>query len=358
MQIHKITSFIDKLDAKLVVLLCHHNADPDAVCAAFAFSRLLRRLRPKLDVEIAAAQGISRLSKFLLKSLPVKLTAQPRIEEADFVVLLDTNTIQQLDDWSQRVKAANSPLIVIDHHASHPETERLATLSFANEEASSTCEIIYEFFREAEVKPTEAEARALFLGIAFDTRHFILANSATLKTVADLIDAGVNAEETLPMLSLPTHPSERIARLKAGKRMRLMRINGWLVALSHVSAYQASAARALVGLGAHVAVVAGQRGDKLQVSMRASRDFYENTGVHLGRDVAKPLGEYLRGMGGGHSISAGANGVGDVDSSLKRCARLLREKLKKSTLVTNLSSIQPQGQRKNCLETAKPTREV
>ncbi|MDH5712459.1 MAG: bifunctional oligoribonuclease/PAP phosphatase NrnA, partial [Candidatus Bathyarchaeota archaeon] len=74
MQIGKITSLIDKLDAKLVVLLCHHNADPDALCAAFAFSQLLRRLRPKLSVEIAAAQGISRLSKLLLKSLPIKLT--------------------------------------------------------------------------------------------------------------------------------------------------------------------------------------------------------------------------------------------------------------------------------------------
>jgi len=328
-QIGKITSLIDKLDAKLVVLLCHHNADPDALCAAFAFSQLLRRLRPKLSVEIAAAQGISRLSKLLLKSLPIKLTMQPHIEKADFIVLLDTNTVQQLDEWSGLVKAADSPLVVIDHHASHPETERLATLSLSDEEASSTCEIVCQFFREAEVKPTEVEAKALFLGIAFDTRHFVLANSSTLKTVADLIDAGVNAEETLPLLSLPIHPSERIARLKAGKRMKLMRMDGWLVALSHVSAYQASAARALIGLGAHVAVVAGQRGDKVQISLRAYRDFYENTGVHLGRDVAKPLGEYLRGMGGGHSVSAGANGVGDVDSSFKRCVRLLRKGLKK-----------------------------
>ncbi len=329
MRIGKITSLIDKLDAKMVVLLCHHNADPDAICAAFAFSHLLRSLRPKLNVEIAATQGISRLSKFLLKSLPIELTAQPSIEKADFIALLDTNTVQQLGEWSEQVRETDSPLVVIDHHASHPETERLATLSVTDEGASSTCEIVYQFFREAEVKPTAVEAKALFLGIAFDTRHFVLANSSTLKTVADLIDAGVNVEETLPLLSLPIETSERIARLKAGKRMKLIKMDGWLVALSHVSAYQASAARALIGLGAHVAVVAGQRRDTVQVSLRACRDFYEETGVHLGRDVAKPLGEYLRGMGGGHSVSAGANGLGNVDSSLKRCVRLLRERLKK-----------------------------
>lgn len=328
MQIHEIVALIDKLDAKLIVLLCHHNADPDAIGAAFAFSQLLERLRPGLEIEIAAAQGPSRLSKFTLKSLPAELTPQPSIEKADLIVLLDTNTIQQLEEWGERVKASQSPLIVIDHHASHPETERLATICVADEEASSTCEIVYRFFKEAEVELAEVEAKALFLGIAFDTRHFVIATSTTLKIVADLIDAGVNAQETLPLLSLPMEYSERKARLKAGRRVKLLRINDLLIALSHVSAYQASAARALIGLGAHVAIVAGQRGGTLQVSLRSSRDFHKKTGIHLGRDIAKPLGEYLHGMGGGHAVSAGANGVGDVEASLKRCVRLLKEGLK------------------------------
>ena len=324
MSFTEITKILDEVDAKLVVLLCHHNADPDAICAAFALSKLLERLKPELNIEMAAAQGPSRLSKYLLRSLPAKLITQPRIEEADVLVLLDTNTIQQLDEWGERVKATNAPLVVIDHHASHPETERLATLCITDEQSSSTCEIIYRFYKEAEVEMSEAEAKALFLGIAFDTRHFVLASSNTLKTVAELIDVGVKAEEALSLLSLPMDHSERVARLKASRRVKLMKIQEWLIALSHVSAYQASAARALIALGAHVAVVAGQKGEKIQVSLRACRDFHDKTGIHLGRDIAKPLGDYLNGMGGGHSISAGANGVGDVEATLKRCARLLK----------------------------------
>jgi nanoRNase/pAp phosphatase (c-di-AMP/oligoRNAs hydrolase) len=327
--IQDITALLDKVNARFVVLLCHHNADPDAIGAAYAFSSLLERLRPRLRTEIAAAEGPSRLSKHLLNTLPVKLTANPHIEEADVIVLLDTNTIQQLDDWAERVKSSKAPMIVIDHHASHPETERLAALSVSDENASSTCEIIYRFFMDMNVRFTEVEAKALFLGIAFDTRHFILANSTTLKIVADLIDAGVNARETLALLSLPMEESERIARLKASKRVKLLKIGDWIVAFSHVSAYQASAARALISLGAHVAVVAGQRDENLRVSMRASQEFYRVTGVHLGRDLAKPLGEYLRGMGGGHAVSAGVNGVGDLEACFKRCVRLLKEKLRK-----------------------------
>jgi len=321
-------ALMDELDARLIVLLCHHNADPDAVCAAYALSQLLRRLRPKLNIEIAAAGGLSKLSKFLLKELPVELTTQPPIEEAQILILLDTNTIQQLDEWGERVKAANSPIIVIDHHAGHPETERLATICVADEEASSTCEMIYNFFKEMKVELAEMEAKALFLGMAFDTRHFVLAKFSTFKAVAELVDVGVKTEEALSLLSLPMGSSERIARLKAGQRLKLIKINDWLIAISHVSAYQASAARALIGLGAHVAIVAGQKGENIQISLRSSRDFHKGSGIHLGRDIANPLGAYLHGMGGGHSTSAGANGVGDLEASLKRCVRLLKDKVK------------------------------
>ena len=130
------------------------------------------------------------------------------------------------------------------------------------------------------------------------------------------------------MLSLPMDPSERIARLKACQRAKLMKIDDWIIALSHVSAFQASAARALISLGADLAVVAGQVDDAVRISLRCTNEFHEKTGIHLGRDIAKPLGDYLHGMGGGHSISAGVNGVGDVEAALKKCVRILREKIR------------------------------
>ena len=328
MSFKEILALIDDFEVKLVVLLCHHNADPDALCAAFTFCRLLKRLRPELSTEIAAAQGPSRLAKFVSNSLPVKLTMQPRIEQAGLIALLDTNTIQQLDGWGERVKMSGVPLVVIDHHARHAETEDLATFYVSDEDAASTCEIVYQFFREMKVELTEIEAKALFAGIAFDTRHFILAKSTTFKTVVNLIDAGADVKRDLAMLSLPMEPSERIARLRACRRAKLIKINEWLLAFSFVRSFQASAARALTRLGAHVAVVAGQKENQLQVSLRSSRDFYEKTGVHLGRDIAKPLGEYLQGMGGGHSISAGVNGIGDVKACLQHCAKLLKRRLK------------------------------
>jgi phosphoesterase RecJ-like protein len=322
-----IITLLDAVNAKFVVLLCHHNADPDAICSAYAFASLLKQSRPQTDVEIGAAHGISRLSRHVLEHLAVEVKTQPSVEKAHAIVLLDTNTVQQLDDLAERVKNSKAPIIVVDHHTDHPETKQLAKISITDEWASSTCEIVYDFYRQTGIKPGGNEAKALFLGIAFDTRHFVLASSVTLKNIVGLIDAGVNAQETLSLLSLPMDFSERVARLKASRRTRLFRVGEWIIALSYVSAYQASAARAMVELGAHVAAVAGAKDGNLEISLRSSLEFYKKTDVHLGKDIAKPLGEYLRGMGGGHATAAGVNGQGDVEIGLKRCLFLLKEKL-------------------------------
>jgi phosphoesterase RecJ-like protein len=323
----EMTKILDTLGAKFVVLLCHHNADPDALFSAYAMKSLLEKVRPDIEVEIGAAHGISRLSKHLLQYIPIKIMESPNVGSADAIVLLDTNTVQQLDSLGETVKNGIAPVIVIDHHAAHPDTLKLAKLCVTNEESSSTCEIVFSFYKEANIKVGGNEAKALFLGIAFDTRHFVLANSATLKNIAELIDSGVNAQEMLPLLSLPMAFSERVARLKASRRTKLFKINDWVIALSNVSAYQASAARALIDLGADVAAVAGQKNGNIEISLRATHEFNRQTGVHLGKDIAKPLGEYIHGMGGGHSTAAGANGSGDIESSLKRCLLILKERL-------------------------------
>jgi len=327
----KIKSLIREVAPRSILLLCHQNADPDALCSAFVLSELLKRICPKVEIEIASPEGISKLSEALSDFLPVKVTTDHPNFAADIIVMLDTNTTKQLGSWEKNVRMSTAPLIVIDHHASHPETERLASVIICDEEASSTCEIIYRFFEESNIKPSKEEAQALFLGIAFDTKHFVLAKSSTFKVAAALVDSGVNAQEILSRLSLPTSLSERIARLKACRRMQLIRINNWLIVFSRVSSFQASAARSLVGMGAHLAMVGGQRGDNLQISIRSDPEFYKETGFHLGRDLAKPLGEYFHGMGGGHSTAAGVNGTGDYEAAVKRAIRIIREKLKKTS---------------------------
>jgi nanoRNase/pAp phosphatase (c-di-AMP/oligoRNAs hydrolase) len=199
-----------------------------------------------------------------------------------------------------------------------------------DEKAAANCELIYRLYSQAEVEPTLNEAKALFVGIAFDTRHFALANSPTFEILAKLVATGIDAQPTLALFAMPIDPSERVAKLKACKRAKIVKVEGWIIALSHVSAYQAPAAKALVDLGAHMAAVAGKKNGKVELSLRCTRQFNELAGVHLGTDIAAPLGEFLGGVGGGHAMASGVSGQGEIKEALKQCLVLLKKKISKT----------------------------
>jgi nanoRNase/pAp phosphatase (c-di-AMP/oligoRNAs hydrolase) len=291
---------------------------------------LLKRFLPDTVFEIGCPQGINKPSKTLLEHLPITVALKPNIESAEVIALLDMNTVEQLDEVAETVKKSPAPRIIIDHHAPSPETKQICKLCIIDDSAPANCQIVYRLFAEAKVKPSLNEAKALFIGTAFDTRHFALGNAETFQMIAKLVKKGIDVQETLAKYAAPIDPSERVAKLKACKRAKIIKINGWIIALSHVSAYQAPAAKALVDLGAHMAAVAGKKNDKVELSLRSIRQFNEQTGVHLGVDIATPLGEYLEGVGGGHAMAAGVSGKGNIQDALRQCLSLLKAKIAKN----------------------------
>jgi nanoRNase/pAp phosphatase (c-di-AMP/oligoRNAs hydrolase) len=327
MSINQIVDILKEQQAGFVLLLCHKSADADAVCSAYAFQGLLKRFLPDLVVEIGAPQGINKPTKQLLETLPITVNSKPNIESASVIFLIDMNTVEQLDEVVDRLKASNAPMIIIDHHTPNPDTEQICKFSIINEQAAATCEIIYDMYQNAKIELTLNEAKALFTGIAFDTRHFALGDSDTFRIAGGLVNAGVDAQAMLALFQNPIDNSERLAKLKACKRAKIVKTGEWILALSHVSAYEASAAKSLVDLGAHMSAVAGKKAGKLEVSLRCNRDFTEKTGIHLGKDVAMPLGEILEGVGGGHAMAAGVNAKGEVAKALDECLKLLKGKI-------------------------------
>ncbi len=330
MSFQQLIQILETQQASFVLLLCHRSADADAICSAYGLQGLLKRFLPNIVVEIGCPQGINKPSKTLLEQLPITVNLKPNIESAEAIVLLDMNTIEQLDEVADTIKKNPSPKIIIDHHASSPETQQICKLCIIDDKAAANCELIYRLYAEANVTPNLNESKALFVGIAFDTRHFALANSPTFEIVAKLVVQGIDAQAILAQFALPIDPSERVAKLKACKRAKIVKVEGWIIALSHVSAFQAPAAKALVDLGAHMSAVAGKKNGKVEISLRSIRQFNEGTGIHLGTDIAAPLGEYLGGVGGGHAMASGVSGKGEIQDALKQCLALLKQKIAKT----------------------------
>lgn len=327
MQLRALKTFLRKKPFRKALILCHHNADPDALFSSLVFLKLLRKLKPKLRCDVFAVQGPSDMSKLLLKHVPVKLTESPDLEEADFLVLIDTSTTGQLDEWGSRVEDSGKPVILLDHHAVHPSTKKLASLILVDGRAKSTCEIVYSLCRQAHLRLTRKEALGLFFGIAYETRVFRYATAQTFQTLTRLVRKGITVEEALSAMYKPMSRSERIARLKAATRLQIHKVGEWLLAVSNVNSHQASAARGLLTLGCHVAVVGGERKGQVRLSLRSTPEFHKQTGIHLGRDVAMWLGEGFSGRGGGHPASAGVNCQGNLAQILSEAVKLLKVKL-------------------------------
>jgi len=326
----KLIKILEDNNAAFVLLLCHRSADADAICSAFALQGLLKRFKPDVITEVGCPQGVNKPSRLILEYMPVTVNLNPNIDSASVIVLVDMNKIEQLDQVAETIKKSLAPKIIIDHHSPNPETAKICKLCIIDEKAAANCEIVFRLFRQAKTKPDPNEAKALFIGIAFDTRHFALANSSTLQVLAKLVTQGIDVQETLAHFALPIDSSERLAKLKACKRAKIVRINEWIIALSYVGAYQAPAAKALVDLGAHMSAVARLKNGKIDVSLRCTRQFTEQTGVNLGTDIAAPLGEYLQGVGGGHAMAAGVRGTGEIEPTLKQCLLLLRLQITKN----------------------------
>ncbi len=330
MSFKELLQVLEDANASFILLLCHRSADADAICSAYALQGLLKRFLPNSVIEIGCPQGVNKPAKVLFERMPITVNLKPNIESAEAIVLLDMNTVEQLDEFADIIKKSPSPKLIIDHHAPSPETMQTCKFCLVDEKAAANCELVYRLFSQAEVEPNLNEAKALFIGIAFDTRHFALANSPTFEIVAKLVVKGIDAQQTLAQFALPIDPSERVAKLKACKRAKIIKVEGWIIALSQVSAYQAPAAKALVDLGAHMSAVAGKKNGKVELSLRSTRQFNELAGVHLGVDIAAPLGEYLHGVGGGHAMASGVSGTGEIQEALKQCLVLLKQKIAKT----------------------------
>jgi phosphoesterase RecJ-like protein len=310
-----------------VLLFCHHNADPDAICAAFAMQRLIMTLDASVSAEIALPGGSSSLSKRVMEAMGIQAAEDFSLEGADALVFLDTATLNQLEDWGSTVASFGAPKIFIDHHATNPETLSIATIHIVDERASSTCEIVHRLYDRFNATPSPIVAKALLAGIAFDSKRFTVGTEATFESVSRLLEIDGPLEDVIGLLRPIKGRSERIAVLKASQRLKLHEVGGWIVATSHLSSFQASAARALLFLGADLAIVAGDDKNKLRASVRSTERFHRETSIHLGRDIAIPLGEEFEGAGSGHSTAAGINGAGAPGRLIQRALEILDSRL-------------------------------
>ena len=104
----KLIKILEDADAAFVLLLCHRSADADAICSAYGLQGLFKRFLPNVVFEIGCPQGVNKPSKVILEHMPITVNLKPNIESADVIMLLDMNTIEQLDEVADVIKKVSS----------------------------------------------------------------------------------------------------------------------------------------------------------------------------------------------------------------------------------------------------------
>jgi len=297
---------------KRVLYLCHKNADPDALGAAFS-------LREAFGGDLAAVEGVSKTGGSLLEAIGAEVLIDPSVEEYDLVVVVDTAVGLQIGDLPLKDYA------VTDHHQ---EGDLLDGAIFQIQRAAdSTSEIAWEILDKSGIGPSREAALALLVGIITDTGRFKHAQASSFRTVAEILErSDLDYAEALEVLSrVPTDTSRRIALLRAASRAEIEWKGEWIVVTSEVGAFEGSAAMTLVEIGADVALVGGAHGDLCRISGRARRG-----AVLAGLDLSAILEEVGRaagGSGGGHRGAAGLEAPGTPKEILAEVRVLVLEAL-------------------------------
>jgi len=296
-----------------VLYLCHRNADPDAIGSSFALSRAF-------GGAIGSVDDLSRIGASLAEAVDACVLLNPRFEDYDLVVVVDTSVGMQVGG------NLPAPYALVDHHLD--EGLLNDALFYIQRPAKSTSEIVWRILKDNGKKPDRDAALALLAGIISDTGRFKRATSETFAVAAEILaEGGFSYEEALEVLSVPTSISQRIAVLKAASRTEILRQGDWLIVSSVVNSFEGFAAMSLVDLGADVAFVAGRhgKGERIRISARSSR-----ASARIGLNLAKLLsevGQAFCGDGGGHMSAAALEANGDPLVILNACRKKAAESL-------------------------------
>lgn len=295
-QLHEMLS--SYVRGKKVQIISHWGGDPDSVGAAYILDRCFRNFYEASEVGFVIPEEVSAHVKAIMDyvGFSEKIVTSP-----DAYVLVDVGSLAQLGDYKDIVLESGKPVLVIDHHLQPSVNPNV--LSIASPNYLAVSEMVYDLLEFLNIKPDKIMAEALFLGMYYDTVRLAVADSELAYKAAQLLSQ-LNPSTIIGMIEPKIDEPERIARLKALRRINVFKLGDWFVVVSTVNGYLSSVARSLVSAGAHVALVGATKGDFAIVAARSSQDFQKYAGIGLGDDLTNYLLRRFKGDGGGHAGAA------------------------------------------------------
>jgi len=196
------------------LLTAHEGPDGDALGSLLGMHRLLRKLN-KDSVMFLAAKEFPLPIEYRFLPLEEVFHEAPADMADRVIVFLDCGNIDRMP--VEFLTNGEHRRLNIDHH--HDNT-RFGDVDLVMPGASSTAEIVYDIAHAIGV-PIDAEmAMPLYVGLITDTGKFMYenTNAHTHRVAAELIDAGVDVDDTYRRLyeNVPIEKLRLVARALEG----------------------------------------------------------------------------------------------------------------------------------------------
>lgn len=172
---------VEKIKAyDTIVIHRHVRPDPDALGSQVGLKKLIEKTFPNKTVyavgeEDPAFQFLTRMDEI-----------EDNVFKDALIIICDTANTGRIDD--QRYTLGKE-VIKIDHH---PNVDEYGDLNWVDINASSTSEMIYEFYlsNKESLQMTEEAARLIYAGIVGDTGRFLFPSTSnkTFQYAAELIE--------------------------------------------------------------------------------------------------------------------------------------------------------------------------
>ncbi|NIP35835.1 MAG: hypothetical protein GWN18_12795 [Thermoplasmata archaeon] len=318
-----MANVMEELWEGTTLVLSHRNADIDAMGCSIAVAAMFP------NVTIGAVESVSRGANNLLENYGERfpVTVDPAVEDEtspwDRILFVDTATPSQVAPYDRFLGSS----IVIDHHARNSALAEVNPRYHCEPDSPSCAQIVHRLAVETGAEVDADAARALVAGILADTERFRIApNLAVQDALTILHEGGLELPDVIQSIEKPSYDrSHAIAMLKSAKRSEHFEIGQYIFARSRVGAFEASAARHMVAMGADVAIVASEDGAITSLTGRAGRRALD-AGFHLG-EFFQELADQTGGDGGGHAGAAGYKSNLPVDEVEEMSLELARRAL-------------------------------
>lgn len=184
----------------------HVEPDGDAVGAMAAFAEYLRSNNK--TVRIVCRNNPPVIFDFL----GIGDDLRPSWPEDDFdvIVLLDNGDFRRTGfiDEIKQAQRAKKKVINIDHHPKN-DIWKIANVNYADPEASSTCEVIFQILQSLEQDISPTMATSLLTGVYYDTGGFRHQNTSkrVFEISAELMRAGARLKKITDCINNSKSPS-------------------------------------------------------------------------------------------------------------------------------------------------------